>query len=223
MLPIVIGSTVVILLLIAFGIYVYIFRSKLKKVNKVLPRYETEGAHNTTENQPDSNWYYAHNNRQNGPVELQDLRRLITAGTLTSTSLVWHSSLPGWTPVSDAIGSESMARRTRSVVSPRNSQLPPPPPENSTTTSLQIGDVAGRTGDAPSRTGQMQDAVEEMHGDAATQPSVLQERIPLPDSQDVNGDDATQTTVAQELQCESSKMFVASPSEDSMSFRSISS
>jgi len=43
-------------------------------------------------------WYYAHENRQCGPVDEQVLRGLFLDGTLTEETLLWHKALDGWQP-----------------------------------------------------------------------------------------------------------------------------
>jgi uncharacterized RDD family membrane protein YckC len=51
------------------------------------------------------NWYYALNGSQQGPVSEQELSRLMTAGTLTSSTLVWREGLEDWQALSLALPS----------------------------------------------------------------------------------------------------------------------
>lgn len=43
-------------------------------------------------------WYYAQNNQQFGPVPVEQLRSLYLTGALRSTDLVWSEGLSAWTP-----------------------------------------------------------------------------------------------------------------------------
>lgn len=43
-------------------------------------------------------WYYALNNQQLGPVPVEQLRHLLSTGTVRSSDLVWSEGLPAWTP-----------------------------------------------------------------------------------------------------------------------------
>lgn len=48
------------------------------------------------------NWYYAEAGQQAGPVSDEELGPLLQRGTITPTTLVWHSGLPGWQPFAQA-------------------------------------------------------------------------------------------------------------------------
>lgn len=47
---------------------------------------------------PDDRWYYSIHRQQHGPVTLAELRRLRETGALQASALIWHESLPNWTP-----------------------------------------------------------------------------------------------------------------------------
>lgn len=46
-------------------------------------------------------WHYLTNGAQVGPVEIEDLKRLIVSGELPPTTLVWTDGMPQWRPVSE--------------------------------------------------------------------------------------------------------------------------
>jgi hypothetical protein len=41
-------------------------------------------------------WYYAHNQQQKGPVSWDELRQLASAGRLTRQDMVWSDGMPDW-------------------------------------------------------------------------------------------------------------------------------
>ncbi len=43
-------------------------------------------------------WYYAQNGQQCGPVPGEQLRNMLSTGALRSSDLVWSDGLPAWTP-----------------------------------------------------------------------------------------------------------------------------
>ncbi len=43
-------------------------------------------------------WFYAHGNREFGPVPWEHLRRLVDAGALHPDELVWCTGMPDWKP-----------------------------------------------------------------------------------------------------------------------------
>ena len=49
------------------------------------------------------NWYYAINGAQQGPIEEDELRKLVRQGVITADTLVWHEGLPTWQPLSVAV------------------------------------------------------------------------------------------------------------------------
>jgi hypothetical protein len=60
-------------------------------------------------------WYYTFNNQQVGPVDEKEIKKLIAAGTITHTTMVWTTGMATWQP----IGQSSLASLMGSV--------PPPP------------------------------------------------------------------------------------------------
>lgn len=49
-------------------------------------------------------WYYAKNGKQHGPVSPQELKRLANDGTLLSPDLVWKEGMDDWTPAGQIKG-----------------------------------------------------------------------------------------------------------------------
>jgi putative Ca2+/H+ antiporter (TMEM165/GDT1 family) len=45
-----------------------------------------------------STWWYVSNNQRKGPIEDEELRRLLVDGTLNSNSLVWKQGMEEWQP-----------------------------------------------------------------------------------------------------------------------------
>ena len=43
-------------------------------------------------------WYYAVNGERKGPVEEEELRALLSAGTVTGDALVWTAGMAQWLP-----------------------------------------------------------------------------------------------------------------------------
>ncbi|HEX4054562.1 MAG TPA: RDD family protein [Tepidisphaeraceae bacterium] len=50
---------------------------------------------------PESEWYYAQNDRQFGPVTLQALTDMIRQGHVLLSDLVWTENMPDWRPASE--------------------------------------------------------------------------------------------------------------------------
>ena len=46
-------------------------------------------------------WYYADGGRQVGPHGDEDFRRLVSEGTVRSTTLVWHEGMVNWQPLGE--------------------------------------------------------------------------------------------------------------------------
>lgn len=46
-------------------------------------------------------WYYAKDGRQNGPVSLEELIRLLATGTISAGDLVWREGMAAWTPAGE--------------------------------------------------------------------------------------------------------------------------
>jgi len=41
-------------------------------------------------------WYYTMNNQQIGPVDEAEIKKLVAAGTITHSTLVWTNGMPNW-------------------------------------------------------------------------------------------------------------------------------
>ena len=48
------------------------------------------------------NWFYAYEGQRSGPVDDDEFARLVQAGTVGETTLVWHSGMPDWMPLAQA-------------------------------------------------------------------------------------------------------------------------
>ena len=68
-----------------------------------------------------SQWYYAHNGQQNGPVSIEQLRELAASGSLKPQDLVWNQSMTDWIPAGGVNGIFS-APPTGSPIAPADSQ-----------------------------------------------------------------------------------------------------
>jgi GYF domain 2 len=51
-----------------------------------------------------SEWYYAKDGQQNGPVSSRELKQLADQGTLLATDVVWKDGMPDWRPAGDVKG-----------------------------------------------------------------------------------------------------------------------
>ena len=51
-----------------------------------------------------SQWYYAKDGRQNGPVGFEELKSLAQSGALSRTDLVWNTSMKDWLPSAQVDG-----------------------------------------------------------------------------------------------------------------------
>ena len=47
------------------------------------------------------NWYYAAQGQQVGPFDDAAFQDLVSKGEIQSTTLVWHSGMSGWKPLSE--------------------------------------------------------------------------------------------------------------------------
>jgi hypothetical protein len=76
-------------------------------------------------------WYYARDNRQEGPVGVEVLRRMLASGELRPTDLVWTSGMAEW---KEARGVAELAptRVEAERVVPPGPGFPPPPSWGST-------------------------------------------------------------------------------------------
>ena len=68
-------------------------------------------------------WYYAQNGQQLGPVSGEQLRALLSSGSVRQTDLVWTDSLPAWTPAGQVA-----ALLPASAPAPAPVYTPPPAP-----------------------------------------------------------------------------------------------
>jgi uncharacterized protein (TIGR00266 family) len=66
-------------------------------------------------------WYYAKNNQQNGPISTTALQAMASDGRLLPTDLVWKEGLADWTPASRV---ENLFKHQAAASSPA---APPPP------------------------------------------------------------------------------------------------
>ena len=75
------------------------------------------------------NWYYAEDGQQRGPVTQEELDRLVAAGTVTDTTLVWREGLPAWQPWSalKPVGSPTATPLEPPPVAPSDTPAPPAP------------------------------------------------------------------------------------------------
>jgi TM2 domain-containing membrane protein YozV len=53
---------------------------------------------------PDNDWFFVRNGERHGPVSLAKLQQLAKTGWLTPEDVVWHESLPSWTPAGQVPG-----------------------------------------------------------------------------------------------------------------------
>jgi hypothetical protein len=44
-------------------------------------------------------WYYTLNNQQVGPVDESEIKKLVDAGTITNTTMVWTTGMANWQPI----------------------------------------------------------------------------------------------------------------------------
>jgi len=47
-------------------------------------------------------WFYEKDGKQNGPIEVSDLARMLDAGDLSLNNLVWREGMDGWKPMGEA-------------------------------------------------------------------------------------------------------------------------
>lgn len=63
-------------------------------------------------------WFYARGTQQQGPVDVDTLRRMIAAGQVVGTDLAWRDGMPNWQPVSSI----------PELLVPTPAAVPPAPP-----------------------------------------------------------------------------------------------
>jgi len=71
-----------------------------------------------------SEWYYARGGQRVGPLSLEALMELARSGRFGAADLVWHASLPAWTPASQV---EALAGVTFPEPVPPPMPAPPSP------------------------------------------------------------------------------------------------
>ena len=54
-------------------------------------------------------YYYAVNGQQTGPVTEEQLRGMVTAGSIPADTLIWREGMPQWQPFSTALGDPAAA------------------------------------------------------------------------------------------------------------------
>jgi hypothetical protein len=73
-------------------------------------------------------WYYAKNKQQHGPVSSAGLKELAQSGELRPTDKIWKAGLPDWMPASSLDGLFP-AETDVTAAPPRKKAAPKPPPE----------------------------------------------------------------------------------------------
>ncbi|MEM6821215.1 MAG: DUF4339 domain-containing protein [Verrucomicrobiota bacterium] len=58
-----------------------------------------------------SEWYYAKNNQQMGPVEEAELKKLVSEGSIQPADLVWKEGMADWQPYSQVFAAESSSSK----------------------------------------------------------------------------------------------------------------
>lgn len=79
-------------------------------------------------------WYYAQNGLQNGPVELEQLRALISQGKVTATTLVWSPGMEQWLPAAETPVRDLL----QATASPPPIQTASPPPAAESIQPIQL-------------------------------------------------------------------------------------
>jgi uncharacterized membrane protein len=83
-----------------------------------------------------SDWYYADNNEQRGPVLETDLKALLSSKKLPADSLVWKEGMANWTPASQVT---SLSATASPVVTSATST-----PNPSSVTPVTTSDLIGK-------------------------------------------------------------------------------
>lgn len=68
-----------------------------------------------------SQWYYALNDEQQGPVEEAELKRLLSSGTIQSDTLVWSEGMENWAPYSEVFSADKSPAQSASPQDPEAS------------------------------------------------------------------------------------------------------
>ena len=76
--------------------------------------------------QPLTQWHYAVDNIQHGPVSSRELKSLAMQGTLKPTDLVWNEDMPNWAPANQFKALFSVAPLAQSLAGPPRIPTPSP-------------------------------------------------------------------------------------------------
>jgi hypothetical protein len=68
-------------------------------------------------------WYYTLNNQQVGPVEEEEIKKLVEAGTINASTLVWTAGMANWSPIIQT----ALAPLMGEAVQPVAAAVMPPP------------------------------------------------------------------------------------------------
>jgi hypothetical protein len=83
-----------------------------------------------------SQWYYAHDGKQSGPVPISELQRLAGNGQFDpEKDLVWQEGLPDWKPASTVPELSSLMPRATLEPAVEGGTAPPSPYESPSTTT----------------------------------------------------------------------------------------
>lgn len=67
-------------------------------------------------------WYYAHNNQQQGPVDTATLHNLVASGQVSPSDLAWRDGMANWQAIS------GISELQPAAAAPMSSPPPSPPP-----------------------------------------------------------------------------------------------
>lgn len=67
-------------------------------------------------------WYYTLNNQQVGPVEEEEIKKLVEAGTINHSTMVWTNGMANWAPISQS----ALASLLGDAIPPVAATVPPP-------------------------------------------------------------------------------------------------
>src|SRR5271156_6166628 len=65
-----------------------------------------------------SDWYYAANNEQKGPINESELKAIFAANKLPADTLVWKDGMDNWTPANQVAAFSFRAAPTPAAVQP---------------------------------------------------------------------------------------------------------
>src|SRR4030095_7306833 len=61
---------------------------------------------------PMKKWYYADSGRPVGPVAESEIKELVEAGVINSTTLIWCEGMSNWQPYSESVMPQNAERRS---------------------------------------------------------------------------------------------------------------